>query len=365
MRALYPNKKQHKGESDMHIPDGYLSPSTCLAMGVGMAPVWAVAVKRVKATLKSRQVPLMAIGAAFSFTIMMYNVPIPDGTTAHAVGGGLLAVVLGPWAATICITIALAIQALLFGDGGIWSFTANCFNMAFLIPFCAYGIYRLIAANSELTATRRWLGAAVGSYVGINAAALAAGTELGIQPLLFHAANGTPLYCPYPLGLSIPAMMLAHLTVAGGLEAVVTAMVVRFLQSYDPGLLEHRSTSAAPAAAGPSGYRKLWYGVAALIILSPLGLLAQGSAWGEWGADEMAKLVGYIPAGLARLSESWSHALLPDYALPGPEHGFWASAAVYILCAAIALGIISLLTYLLGRFQAAEMHIQEKPGEGR
>ena len=343
----------------MHIPDGYLSPSTCMAMGAGMAPVWFLAVRRVKAGLKSRQVPLMAIGAAFSFTIMMYNIPIPDGTTAHAVGGGLLAVVLGPWAATICITIALAIQALLFGDGGIWAFTANCFNMAFLLPFSAYAAYRLIAAKSEPTSTRRWLGAAVGGYIGINMAALATGIELGIQPLLFHAADGTPLYCPYGLNLSIPAMMVAHLTIAGGLEAVVTAMVVRFLQTHDSSLLKGYLASDS-AQAAPSGYRKLWWGVAALVILSPLGLLAEGTAWGEWGAEEVGKLVGYIPAGLSRLSESWSHTLLPDYALPGTEHGFWASAAVYILCAGLAVGIIFLLTYLLGRFQAAEVRPPEK-----
>lgn len=340
----------------MHIPDGYLSPSTCIALGAAMTPVWAVAVKRVKATLKSRQVPLMAIGAAFSFTIMMYNIPIPDGTTAHAVGAGLLAVVIGPWAASICVTIALAIQALLFGDGGIWTFTANCFNMAFLMPFSAYGLYRLIAGNSQPKAARRWVGAALGSYLGINAAALAAGVELGIQPLLFHTANGTPLYCPYPLSLSIPAMLIAHLTIAGGLEAVITAMVVRYLQSYDASLLEGRFTATDNmAAASAGGYRKLWWGVAVLIVLSPLGLLAHGTAWGEWSAEQVHQLVGFIPAGLARLSASWSHALLPDYALPGPAHGMWASAAIYILCAVVALGIIFLLTYLLGRFQAAEM----------
>ena len=77
------------------------------------------------------------------------------------VGGGLLAVVLGPWAAMVCVTIALAIQALLFGDGGIWTFTANCFNMALVLPFIVYGVYRLISGQSELSAKRRWIGAAV------------------------------------------------------------------------------------------------------------------------------------------------------------------------------------------------------------
>ena len=102
----------------MHIPDGYLSPSTCLTLGAAMVPVWAVAAKKVKVRVQSRQVPLMAMGAAFSFVIMMYNIPLPGGTSGHAVGGALLAVVLGPWAACICVSVALVIQALLFGDGG-------------------------------------------------------------------------------------------------------------------------------------------------------------------------------------------------------------------------------------------------------
>jgi cobalt/nickel transport system permease protein len=345
----------------MHIPDGYLSPATCVTFGAAMVPVWAMAVKKVKACLKSRYIPLMAIGSAFSFTIMMYNVPIPDGTTAHAVGGALLAVVLGPWAASICITVALAIQALLFGDGGIWTFTANCFNMAFLMPFTAYGVYRLVAGKSGLKSPRRWGGAAIGGYLGINAAALAAGVELGLQPVLFHTANGTPLYCPYPLHLAVPAMLFAHLTVAGGLEAVVTALVVRYLRSYDANLMDIQETSAVATGTVPARYRKLWWGVGALVILSPLGLLAKGTAWGEWSTEELSKLLGFIPSGLGRLSESWSHAPFPDYSLHGFDQGFWSSAGIYILCALIAVGLIFLLTYLLGRFQAAETGRKEEP----
>ena len=99
-----------------------------------MIPVWALASKIVKKTLRAKQVPLLAIGAAFSFVIMMFNIPIPGGTTGHAVGGVLAAILLGPWAACIAITVALAIQALLFGDGGITALGANCFNMAFMLP---------------------------------------------------------------------------------------------------------------------------------------------------------------------------------------------------------------------------------------
>ena len=72
----------------MHIPDGYLSPSTCAVLGAAMVPVWAVAVRRVKQLARSRSAPLLAVGAAYCFLVMMFNVPIPDGTTAHARRGG-------------------------------------------------------------------------------------------------------------------------------------------------------------------------------------------------------------------------------------------------------------------------------------
>ena len=85
----------------MHIPDGYLGPITCIAGFAAMVPVWAIASRTVKRTLSARQVPLLAIGAAFSFIIMMFNIPIPGGTTGHAVGGVLVAILLGPWAAWV------------------------------------------------------------------------------------------------------------------------------------------------------------------------------------------------------------------------------------------------------------------------
>src|SRR4030065_1176314 len=109
-----------------------------------MLPIWTAAARIVKKTLKAKQVPLLAIGAAFSFVIMMFNIPIPGGSTGHAVGGVLAAIILGPWAACIAITVVLVIQALLFGDGGITTLGANCFNMAFVLPFMGYYVYKAI-----------------------------------------------------------------------------------------------------------------------------------------------------------------------------------------------------------------------------
>jgi cobalt/nickel transport system permease protein len=229
----------------MHIPDGYLGPVTCAAGFVGMAPVWAIAANRVKKTLEAKQVPLLAIGAAFSFVIMMFNVPIPGGTTGHAVGAVLVAILLGPWAATIAVTVSLVIQALLFGDGGITAIGANCFNMAFVLPFVGYGVYRLISGKSVITSFRRIVAAGIGGYVGLVVASFCASLEFGIQPLLHHTAAGQSLYCPYGLNITIPAMVGEHALVFGWVELIVTALVVKFLQKQEPALLQPAIREAA------------------------------------------------------------------------------------------------------------------------
>ena len=222
----------------MHIPDGYLGPTTCGFFYVVMLPIWTFASKIVKKTLSAKQVPLLAIGAAFSFVIMMFNVPIPGGTTGHAVGGVLVAILLGPWAACIAITVALVVQALLFGDGGITAIGANCFNMAFVLPFVGYYIYKAISYNATIDSNRRVIAAGIAGYIGINVAAFLAGAEFGLQPLLQHTATGQALYCPYGLNVAIPAMLGEHMLVFGWVEAIVTALVVKYLQKQDASLLK-------------------------------------------------------------------------------------------------------------------------------
>ncbi len=220
----------------MHIPEGYLSPSTCLTLAGVMLPVWYRATAAVKAGLDAARVPFLAMGAVFSFLIMMFNIPIPDGTTAHAAGGVLLAIVLGPWAAVIAVSVALLIQALLFGDGGVLAYGANALNIAFIMPFTGYYTYRLFAGSAPAGSTRHLAAAGIGAYVGLNLAALAAAVQFGVQPLLFTAADGTPLYCPYGLEVAIPAMLIPHLTVAGFAEAAVTALALKYVLKTSPEL---------------------------------------------------------------------------------------------------------------------------------
>jgi cobalt/nickel transport system permease protein len=225
-------------ENYMHIPDGYLGPVTCAAGYAAMIPLWVVASNKVKKTLQAQQVPLLAIGAAFSFVIMMFNVPIPGGTTGHAVGGVLVAILLGPCAACIAESVALVIQAMLFGDGGITAIGVNCFNMAFVLPFTGYAIYHLISGKSAVTSRRRVIAAGIAGYIGLCVASLCAGIEFGIQPLLHHTASGQSLYCPYGLKVAIPAMVGVHMLVFGWIELIVTALVVKFIQKQEPSLLQ-------------------------------------------------------------------------------------------------------------------------------
>jgi len=229
----------------MHIPDGYLGPATCGFFYAVMLPIWALASRIVKKTLKARQVPMLAIGAAFTFVIMMFNVPIPGGTTGHPVGAVLAAILLGPWAACIAVTVALVVQALLFGDGGITAVGANCFNMAFIEVFVGYYLYKLISRSSPIASRRRVIAAGISGYVAINAAALSAAIMFGIQPLLHKTAYGQSLYCPYGLNVTIPTMLGEHMLIFGWVEAIVTALVVKYLQKQDLSLLEPRDGVSA------------------------------------------------------------------------------------------------------------------------
>jgi len=343
----------------VHIPDGYLSPQTEAVFGAAMLPIWYTAAKRVKRVVKSRYVPLLAIGAAFSFLVMMLNVPIPGGTTAHAVGGVLIAIILGPWAAVIAVSIALLVQSLFFGDGGVLAYGANAFNMAFVMPMVGYAVYRALAQNTALTSTRRAVFAGVGGYVGLNVAAICAAIEFGIQPALFHTANGTPLYAPFHLSQTIPAMALAHLTVAGLSEFLVTFGVVAYLQRANLPVLRinARDVPVTEAELATRSRTPGWVwalvGLAVMIALTPLGLLAPGGAFGE-DAPQDLDLAKYglqnVPIGLEKWSGFWSHAVLGGYGFHSGDHpvvGYLVSAVVGIL---IIGGIISLIVVVARLF---------------
>lgn len=361
----------------MHIPDGYLSPVTCAILYAAAAPFWAIALNRVKKLLNTRLVPLLSVFAAFSFVIMMFNIPLPGGTTGHAAGIAVAAIVLGMWGSVLAISVALLIQALFFGDGGVLAFAANSFNMAIVGSFVAAAVYRIVANRAEITSTRRIIAAGLAGYAAINAAAFVAAIEFGIQPMLFQDASGAPLYAPYPLHIAVPAMMIGHLTVAGFAEAIVTAGVVAYIQKTDSTLLRLTAPDAPneneiAEKGGWRATRPLWIGLAALMILTPLGLLAAGTAWGEWSPEDFKDAAAReqiaaaslnqpapsaAPAGLEKLSTLWT-APIPDYApafMNSPEFG-------YVLSAMFGTGLI-IAVFLLTGWIAGKITRKREIGE--
>jgi cobalt/nickel transport system permease protein len=362
----------------VHIPDGYLSPATCAALYAGAAPFWYVALRRVRRAIHTRLVPVLSLVAAFSFVVMMFNIPLPGGTTGHAVGVGVATVLLGPAASMLAVSIALVIQAFFFGDGGITAIGANCLNMAVVGSLAAHLVYRTIAGRVELGSRLRWVAAAVAGYAAVNAAALCAAIEFGIQPMLYHDAAGAPLYAPYPLHIAVPAMMLGHLTVAGAAEAVLSAGVIAFIQRSDLALLRlnpaHAAAMQAPASARHA-LRTLWLGLGLLMLLTPLGILATGTAWGEWAPADFASAAGRreiaaasfhrelpagVPAGLEHLSSAWT-APWADYA-----PSFVRSPALgYLLSVMFGVGLIVLFSEGTARAVAFwRRRARPDPGEG-
>jgi cobalt/nickel transport system permease protein len=408
----------------MHIPDGYLAPAFSAGMAVVTAPAWVIATRRVRNVLNQRTVPLLAIFAAFTFTIMMFNVPVPGGTTAHGVGGTLAAIVLGPAAAVIVVSTALIIQALFFGDGGVLAIFANCFNMGVLLPIVGYYTYRLIAGRAPLLSTRRVWAAGIGAYVGITVAAVAVGVELGVQPGLFNT-DGRPLYSPYDLGVAVPAMLLTHMFGASIVEGVIAAFGLAYLQQHHPEYLGEAATGGERVALGqapaarpawqligggvvllavamfvtglitgggdisnafgadwstvdwpsvatmlliavvlavvliplawfllPRRIRGIGTAYVAVAILSPIGLIAPGFAYGEGGPDDLNAELGYVPDGLQALSGFFS-APFKAYTLPLPffsaeDAPMWHTAIGYEIAGLLGILILGVVLWGFG-----------------
>ena len=228
----------------MHIPDGYLGPATYGSAWAVMVPIWRYASKKVRQTVQTSEIPFLAMGTVFSLVAMMFMLPLPGGTTGHISGATLVAILLGPWAAVIAVSISVVIQAVLLGDGGITAIGANCFNIAFVGAVVGWGIYALILRVGTRSAQHppggsaaaprflRLTAAAAASYLAINLGALMAALELGSQPLLYAGRQGAA-YFPFPLKVAIPAVMIPHLTIIGALEAGVTVLVLAFVHKTE------------------------------------------------------------------------------------------------------------------------------------
>ncbi len=218
----------------MHIPDGYLSPQTYVPCYIGAAAFLGIGLKKIRTEVSSGQVPYFAMAAAFAFLIQMFNIPIPGGTTGHAVGAAVVALLLGPWTAVVAMSVVLIIQAFVFGDGGITAIGANILTMAVVMPFTASWLFRLIGGGNR-TAKRTVTAAFIAGYVSLLVAAIGAAFLFGIQPVIAGGPDGRPLYAPYPLSIALPVMAAEHLFLFSIIEGLVTALLIRYFLKNEPG----------------------------------------------------------------------------------------------------------------------------------
>jgi len=205
----------------MHIPDGYISPTTTIATYAIAIPLWVYGFKRLKEMLNEETMPLIGALSALSFIIMMFNIPIPGGTSGHAVGAVLISLIFGPWVGFISVSLVLLIQAVVFGDGGISTLAVNALSMAFIGSFGGYFIFNIFKKYKFAPFIAGW--------GGIVLSSLFTAIILGIQPI-FWTHNAHPLYFPFGLKTTIPALVGAHMVVFGVVEGIFTQLIYSYLK---------------------------------------------------------------------------------------------------------------------------------------
>jgi len=208
----------------VHIPDGFLGPQTWLPAAGVAAGGWAWAAHRVRRTLRTESIPTLGVVTACSFGLMLVTIPLPGGTTIHATGIGLLAVRFGVAATFLAVSLVLALQALLLGDGGLTTLPVTALALGLVGGAVAVGVQR---AGAPLMGR---YAAGAGAFAGVVAASVVVAVVLGLQPMLAHGPDGDPLYFPFGLRTTLPAVVLPHLVV-GVLEAALTMAAQRILTS--------------------------------------------------------------------------------------------------------------------------------------
>jgi cobalt/nickel transport system permease protein len=209
----------------MHIPDGFIDPVTAAVMFAVSIAFLAWSWKKVKADYPQSFVALLAVSSAFVFAAQMINFPIAYGTSGHLVGGTFLAILLGPYAAILSMTIVLLMQAFFFADGGLIAFGANVFNMA-IIGALSIFVVKLLARNSK--SPRRFASSVFfASWLSVVAGSLVCALEIGISPA-FAGAGG--------IMVTVPSMLSWHALIGLG-EGAITTTLVMSLQRLQPAIV--------------------------------------------------------------------------------------------------------------------------------
>ncbi len=302
----------------MHIPDGFLSVVVSVVCWLLAILGLAAAIWRSRQELGERQVPLMGVLAACIFAAQMLNFPVAGGTSGHLLGGALAAILLGPWAGILTMTTVVAVQALLFQDGGLVVMGANILNMAVIATLVAYGVYRGVRI---LAGERRW-GLLVGGFAGAWASVVVSSAAAAIQ-LGFSGTSA--------VGIALPAMAGIHTLIGIG-EGLITVGALTLVSRVRPDLVW----------AGGAGVRGgLRWAAAGLLVALALTLLSPLASPSPDGLERVAENLGFIDAAAEAPYE-----IIPDYAFPGISNEALATIAAgvvgTILVFGLAVGIAAL-----------------------
>jgi cobalt/nickel transport system permease protein len=298
----------------MHIPDGFLSLIVSIICWLFTIMIVRVAVSRTNKSLGERQVPLMGVMAAFIFAAQMINFPVAGGTSGHLLGGALAAITLGPWAGMLVMTAVIAVQALLFQDGGLVVMGGNILNMGLLTAVVGYGLYRSVVGRSQST---KLIVAGVAAWISVMSGALATSLELWL--------SGT-----VQLNIVVPAMLAVHALIGVG-EALITVAALGFIFRTRPDLLDEKSVSAQ----GSRG----WILAGVLIVLIVVFLSPLASTNPD-GLERVAGDLGFIHTGRYA-----SYRILLDYTVPI----LGSTSMSTILAGAIGVTVLLVLAFLAGR----------------
>ncbi len=302
----------------LHIPDGFLSLVIALVFwGITIFTV-GIAISRTNKSLGEKQVPLMGIMAAFIFAAQMLNFPVAGGTSGHFLGGALAAMVLGPWAGILVMTAVIALQALLFQDGGLLVMGANIFNMGLLTAMIGFGLYRSVLGRGKGV---RLTVVGVAAWLAVVASALLAALQLWL--------SGTSR-----LEIVVPAMLGVHALIGLG-EAVITVAALAFIERTRPDLLDKK----AVAAKGGRG----WVYAGVLISLLAVLLSPLASADPD-GLERVATDMGFLQSG-----QPTPYQILPDYTVPFLGETALSTVVAGVVGALVLLGLMIVIGQTLRR----------------
>ena len=198
----------------MHIPDGFIDIPTSAAFGTLALAGTAIALKKAKTEVDDRTAPMAGLTAVFIFAVQMLNFPVAAGTSGHLLGGALAMVLVGPYAASLAITVVLGVQALLFADGGLTALGLNVFNLSVIAVLVSFLVFKLMVKLLPKTKSAIPLAAGIAAFVSVAISASAFTLQYAI------GGNGTA-----PVETVLIAMFSTHLLIGIG-EAVITMLTV-------------------------------------------------------------------------------------------------------------------------------------------